>query len=172
MTKKMLRTFLTSYILQNWHRKNPGNPAKGVAKIRVVVSLARGAMGRAARMVGVATTRGPCRGHSAACQIGIVAALRQNGHSGGWTGRQALTIHLSWLASGGGIAAAEKRHWDHANCQRVTTKTALDGVTRLRGIMEGEGTALTALFYDGTAATMCGELTQHDAFGQFWMSIP
>ena len=39
-----------------------------------------------------------------------------------------------------------------------------DGVTRLRGIMEWER---TALFYDGTVATKCREMTIYDASGRF-----
>jgi len=39
-----------------------------------------------------------------------------------------------------------------------------DGVTRLRGIMEWER---TALFYDGTVSTKCREMTIYDASGRF-----
>jgi hypothetical protein len=48
---------------------------------------------------------------------------------------------------------------------------AADGGTRLSGIMEREGRRWTALFYDGTAATMCSELTSYDTRGRFRMPI-
>ena len=67
-----------------------------------------------------------------------------------------------------GIVVAEMRRLDHTECQHVATKTALDGVTRFSGIM---GRGRTALSYDGTVATRCGELTTDDAKGQFRMSI-
>jgi hypothetical protein len=61
-----------------------------------------------------------------------------------------------------GIVVAEMRRLDHTECQHVATKTALDGVTRFSGIM---GRGRTALSYDGTVATRCGELTTDDARG-------
>ncbi|MEI8291055.1 MAG: hypothetical protein WCH99_16440 [Verrucomicrobiota bacterium] len=42
-----------------------------------------------------------------------------------------------------------------------------DGVTRLCRIMAKGRTALTALFYDGTVATMCREMTIYDARERF-----
>src|ERR1700689_207259 len=45
------------------------------------------------------------------------------------------------------------------------------GATRLMRIMAKGRTALTALFYDGTVATKCIELTKYDTGGRFRMSI-
>ena len=46
-----------------------------------------------------------------------------------------------------------------------------DGWTRLRVAMAGGRTALTALFYGGTAATHCSEMPTYDTGGRFWMPI-
>ena len=76
------------------------------------------------------------------------------------------------LASFGGGTGTEKRRRERAECQHVATKTALrqrDSVQWGHG--KGEGRRWTALFYDGTVATRCGELTTDDARGRFRMSI-
>ena len=46
-----------------------------------------------------------------------------------------------------------------------------DGGTRLSVVMEGGRTALTALFYGGTVATNCREMTPCDTGGRFGMPI-
>ena len=46
-----------------------------------------------------------------------------------------------------------------------------DGGTRLCRIKAKERTALTALFYGGTVATNCREMTIYDADERFWMLI-
>ena len=143
---QLLRTFLTSYFWPNCYRKNPGNPARAVVRIRAVVRSVQNMIGRAARMGGRYDQTRLCRGNSAAHRIGIAAALSQNGRRAGWTGQPVLASSWRRLVSFNGIVVAEMRRLDHTECQHVATKTALDGVTRFSGIMGRGRTALDGTF--------------------------
>lgn len=132
----MLRTFLTSYFWPNCYRKKSGNPARAVVKIRAVVRLAYGTMGRAVKLSGRYDQTRLCCSNSAAFRIGLVTALAQNGRSIGWIGRQAFGILFElagelWRHHGGGDAPPGSRGMP-ARCSE-------DGPGRRDSVQRGHG---------------------------------
>ena len=97
------------------------------------------------------------------CQIPIIAVLGvlwpNSGHSA-----MPLEMTARWAMAGDQF---KKRVGSKARSYGPLTHGTPDGVTRLNRIISRERTARTALFYDGTVATACREMTSYDANGRF-----